>query len=180
MKRLSVKRRTKQKDPDLDAESAETLIWTCSACGADNPDSRQTCVSCGGDRAGDSATPKPVEPTVEPIIEPAEEPEPLEAPEPEKTDAEETVVQAVFPRHLFSQALAPREFWLFCWLYYWFYRRFYRLRRRRIPKLCLRRMTRKSVLSLDYQPRTRSKSRLEFQQIPRPDRVLLLRPTFHR
>lgn len=95
MKRLSVKRRTKQKDPDLDVESAETLIWTCSACGADNPDSRQTCVSCGGDRAGDSATPKPIEPkrepTVEPTIEPAEdEPEPLEAPEPEKTDAEET------------------------------------------------------------------------------------------
>jgi FHA domain/Zn-finger in Ran binding protein and others len=90
MKRLSIKHKAKQKDPDLDADSAETLIWTCSACGADNPDSKQTCVSCGGDRAGDSATPKPVEPIVEPAIEPTEEPEPLEAQEPEKTDAEET------------------------------------------------------------------------------------------
>jgi FHA domain/Zn-finger in Ran binding protein and others len=81
-----MKRKTKQKDPDLDAESAETLIWTCSACGADNPDSKQKCVSCGGDRAGDSATQKPVEPMAEPL----EEPEPLEAPEPEKTDTEET------------------------------------------------------------------------------------------
>jgi FHA domain-containing protein/zinc finger protein len=90
MKRLSIKHKAKQKDPDLDADSAETLIWTCSACGADNPDSKQTCVSCGGDRAGDSATPKPVEPTMEPTIEPTEEPEPLEAPEPEKTDTEET------------------------------------------------------------------------------------------
>ncbi len=58
----------------------------------DNPDSKQTCVSCGGDRAGDSAAPKPIEPIVEPTIEPAaeEEPEPLEAPEQEKTDVEET------------------------------------------------------------------------------------------
>jgi pSer/pThr/pTyr-binding forkhead associated (FHA) protein len=86
MKRLSMKRKTKPKDPDLDAESAETLIWTCSACGADNPDSKQTCISCGGDRAGDSAAPKPMEPTEEP----KEEPEPLEAPEPEKIDSEET------------------------------------------------------------------------------------------
>jgi pSer/pThr/pTyr-binding forkhead associated (FHA) protein len=86
MKRLSMKRKTKPKDPDLDAESAETLIWTCSACGADNPDSKQTCISCGGDRAGDSATPKPIEPTEEP----KGEPEPLEAPEPEKIDSEET------------------------------------------------------------------------------------------
>ncbi len=85
-----MKRKTKPKDPDLDADSAETLIWTCSACGADNPDSKQTCISCGGDRAGDSATPKPVEPTVEPTMEPAEEPEPLEAPEPEKIESEET------------------------------------------------------------------------------------------
>src|SRR5207249_11088512 len=82
--------KAKQKDPDLDADSAETLIWTCSACGADNPDSKQTCVSCGGDRAGDSATPRPIEPAVEPTIEPAEEPDPLEAPEPETTDAEAT------------------------------------------------------------------------------------------
>ena len=92
MKRPSIKHKAKAKDPDLDAESAETLIWTCSACGADNPDSKQTCVSCGGDRAGDSAAPKPIEPIVEPTIEPAaeEEPEPLEAPEQEKTDVEET------------------------------------------------------------------------------------------
>src|SRR5712664_2181047 len=55
MKRLTMKRKTKQKDPDLDAESAETLIWTCSACGADNPDSKQSCISCGGARAGDTA-----------------------------------------------------------------------------------------------------------------------------
>jgi hypothetical protein len=80
------KMKTKPKDPDLDADSAETLIWTCSACGADNPDSKQKCVSCGGDRAGDSATPKPLEPT----MEPTEEPEPLEAPEPEKIEPEET------------------------------------------------------------------------------------------
>jgi len=85
-----MKRKTKPKDPDLDADSAETLIWTCSACGADNPDSKQTCISCGGDRAGDSATPKPMEPTVEPTMEPPEEPEPLEAPEPEKIESEET------------------------------------------------------------------------------------------
>jgi hypothetical protein len=90
MKRPSMKRGTKQKDPDLDAESAETLIWTCSACGADNPDSKQSCISCGGDRAGDTATPKPVEPTVEPTIERSEEPEPLEASEPDKTDTDET------------------------------------------------------------------------------------------
>ncbi len=65
MKRPSMKRKTKQKDPDLDAESAETLIWTCSACGADNPDSKQACISCGGARAGDTATPKPAEPLEE-------------------------------------------------------------------------------------------------------------------
>ncbi len=59
MKRKS---RAKAKDPDLDADSAETMIWTCSACGVDNPDSKQTCISCGGDRAGDSAAPKPKEP----------------------------------------------------------------------------------------------------------------------
>jgi FHA domain-containing protein/zinc finger protein len=81
-----MKRKSKPKDPDLDADSAETLIWTCSACGADNPDSKQKCVSCGGDRAGDSATPKPIEPA----MEPTEKPEPLEAPEPEKIEAEET------------------------------------------------------------------------------------------
>jgi len=53
------KTKAKPKDPDLDADSAETLVWTCSACGADNPDSKQKCVACGGDRAGDSASPKP-------------------------------------------------------------------------------------------------------------------------
>jgi pSer/pThr/pTyr-binding forkhead associated (FHA) protein len=94
MKRPSMKRRTKQKDPDLDAESAETLIWTCSACGADNPDSKQSCISCGGDRAGDTATPKAAEPLEEREPEELEKPEPLEAAEsekePEKTDTEET------------------------------------------------------------------------------------------
>jgi FHA domain/Zn-finger in Ran binding protein and others len=89
MKRPTMKRKTRPKEPDLDADSAETLIWTCSACGADNPDSRQTCISCGGDRAGDSATPKPIEPMVKPTDEPTEEPEPIEAPEPEKIDTEE-------------------------------------------------------------------------------------------
>jgi hypothetical protein len=85
-----MKRKTKQKDPDLDAESAETLIWTCSACGADNPDSKQACISCGGARAGDTATPKPAEPLEEQEPKELEEPEPLEASEPEKIDAEET------------------------------------------------------------------------------------------
>jgi FHA domain-containing protein/zinc finger protein len=89
MKRLTIKRKTRQKEPELDADSAETLIWTCSACGADNPDSRQICISCGGDRAGDSATPKPIEPTVKPIDEPTEEPELIEAPESEKVETEE-------------------------------------------------------------------------------------------
>src|SRR6266702_459935 len=90
MKRPSMKRKTKQKDPDLDAESAETLIWTCSACGADNPDSKQACISCGGARAGDTATPKPAEPLEEQEPKELEEPEPLEASEPEKIHAEET------------------------------------------------------------------------------------------
>jgi FHA domain/Zn-finger in Ran binding protein and others len=98
MKRPSMKRKAKQKDPDLDAESAETLIWTCSACGVDNPDSRQSCISCGGARAGDTATPKAPEPVEEP--EPEEhvehdEPEPLEAKEPEKAEAEETPPEPV-------------------------------------------------------------------------------------
>jgi hypothetical protein len=91
LKRLSMKRKAKQKDPDLDAESAETLIWTCSACGADNPDSKQSCISCGGDRAGDSATPKPVQPREEP--EPIEAPE--EAPEPEKVEPEGTFPEPI-------------------------------------------------------------------------------------
>src|SRR5712664_3446838 len=90
MKRLTMKRKTKQKDPDLDAESAETLIWTCSACGADNPDSKQSCISCGGARAGDTATPKAPEPVEEQEPKELDEPEPLEASEPEKIDAEET------------------------------------------------------------------------------------------
>jgi len=64
-----MKRKAKQKGPDLDAESAETLVWTCSACGADNPDSRQKCVSCGGDRAGDSAVPRKPEPEIEPDVD---------------------------------------------------------------------------------------------------------------
>jgi FHA domain/Zn-finger in Ran binding protein and others len=92
MKRPSMKRKVKQKDPDLDAESAETLIWTCSACGVDNPDSRQSCISCGGARAGDTATPKAPEPVEEPEPEEHEEhdePELLEATEPEKAVAEE-------------------------------------------------------------------------------------------
>ena len=91
MKRPSMKRRTKQKDPDLDAESAETLIWTCSACGADNPDSRQTCISCGGARAGDTATPKPAEPLAEREPDEHDEPEPLEAGEPEIAEPEEKI-----------------------------------------------------------------------------------------
>jgi predicted component of type VI protein secretion system len=99
MKRPSIKRRTRQKDPDLDAESAETLIWTCSACGADNPDSKQSCISCGGDRAGDSATPKAAEPLEEREPEELKEPEPLETAEPEKDsekiDAEETSPEPV-------------------------------------------------------------------------------------
>ena len=90
MKRPSMKRKTKQKDPDLDVESVETLIWTCSACGADNPDSKQSCISCGGARAGDTATPKAEEPLEEQEPKELEEPEPLEASEPEKIDAEET------------------------------------------------------------------------------------------
>ncbi|HEV2120437.1 MAG TPA: FHA domain-containing protein [Candidatus Bathyarchaeia archaeon] len=90
MKRPSIKRKAKQKDPDLDAESVETLIWTCSACGADNPDSKQSCISCGGARAGDTATPKAAESLEERGPEEPEEPEPLEAPEAEKTDVEET------------------------------------------------------------------------------------------
>jgi len=84
-----MKRRNRQKDPDLDVESAETLVWTCSACGADNPDSKQSCISCGGDRAGDTATPKAAEPLEEREPEELKEPEPLEASEPENTDAEE-------------------------------------------------------------------------------------------
>jgi hypothetical protein len=99
MKRPSIKRRTRQKDPDLDAESAETLIWTCSACGADNPDSKQSCISCGGDRAGDTATPKAPEPIEEQEPEELKEPEPLEATEPEegskKVDTEETSPEPV-------------------------------------------------------------------------------------
>src|SRR5437870_10578597 len=91
MKRPSMKRKSKQKDPDLDAESAETLIWTCSACGADNPDSKQACISCGGARAGDTATPKAPEPLEEQEQKELEEPEPLEASEHEKIDAEETL-----------------------------------------------------------------------------------------
>jgi pSer/pThr/pTyr-binding forkhead associated (FHA) protein len=93
-----MKRKVKQKDPDLDAESVETLIWTCSACGADNPDSKQSCISCGGARAGDTATPKPIEPLEEPEPEQHEqpdEPEPLEATEPEKEEAEETPPEPV-------------------------------------------------------------------------------------
>jgi len=90
MKRPSIKRKTKPKDPDLDAESAETLIWTCSACGVDNPDSKQSCISCGGARAGDTATPKAPEPVEEQEPKELEEPEPLEASEPEKIGAEET------------------------------------------------------------------------------------------
>jgi pSer/pThr/pTyr-binding forkhead associated (FHA) protein len=85
-----MKRKTKQKDPDLDAESAETLIWTCSACGADNPDSKQSCISCGGARAGDTAIPKAPEPIEEQEPKELDEPEPLEASEPEKIEAEET------------------------------------------------------------------------------------------
>jgi hypothetical protein len=76
-----MRRKTKQKDPDLDVESAETLIWACSACGADNPDSRQKCVSCGGDRAGDSAVPKAREPDIEPDVEAQDESDDFEAPE---------------------------------------------------------------------------------------------------
>ncbi|HZY47752.1 MAG TPA: FHA domain-containing protein [Candidatus Bathyarchaeia archaeon] len=81
-KSVIMKRKTKAKpkDPDLDAESAETLIWTCSACGADNPDSKQKCISCGGDRAGDSAMPKPKEPR--------DETADFEAPKPEKTESD--------------------------------------------------------------------------------------------
>src|SRR5947208_9424168 len=90
MKRPCMKRKTKPKDPDLDAESAETLIWTCSACGVDNPDSKQSCISCGGARAGDTATPKPPEPVEEQEPKELEEPEPLEASEPEKIGAEES------------------------------------------------------------------------------------------
>src|SRR5436853_7934605 len=90
MKRPSMKRKTKQKDPDLDAESVETLIWTCSACGADNPDSKQSCISCSGARAGDTATPKAADPLEEQEPKELKEPEPLETSEPEKTDAEET------------------------------------------------------------------------------------------
>jgi hypothetical protein len=74
------KAKSKPKDPDLDVENAETLVWTCSACGADNPDSRQKCVSCGGDRAGDTATPKPKD-------EPADELENFEAPKHDKVDS---------------------------------------------------------------------------------------------
>ena len=74
------KTKSKPKDPDLDVENAETLIWTCSACGADNPDSKQKCISCGGDRAGDTATPKPKES--------ADELENFEAPQHDKLDSE--------------------------------------------------------------------------------------------
>lgn len=98
MKRPSMKRKTKPKDPDLDAESVETLIWTCSACGADNPDSKQSCISCGGDRAGDTAAPKPAEPLEEREPEELKEPEPLETAEPagpEKIDADETSPEPV-------------------------------------------------------------------------------------
>jgi pSer/pThr/pTyr-binding forkhead associated (FHA) protein len=84
-----MKRKAKQKDPDLDAESVETLIWTCSACGADNPDSKQSCISCGGARAGDTATPMAAIPLEQQEPKELEEPEPLEASEPEKIDVEE-------------------------------------------------------------------------------------------
>ena len=77
------KAKSKPKDPDLDVEDAETLVWTCSACGADNPDSRQKCISCGGDRAGDTATPKPKD-------EPADELENFEAPKRDKTESDTT------------------------------------------------------------------------------------------
>src|SRR5207244_6001968 len=90
MKRPSMKRKTKPKDPDLDAESAETLIWTCSACGVDNPDSKQSCISCGGARAGDTATPNPPEPVEEQEPKELEEPEPLQASRPDKIAAEES------------------------------------------------------------------------------------------
>src|SRR5947207_13677321 len=90
MKRPSMKRKTKQKDPDLDVESVETLVWTCSACGADNPDSKQSCISCGRARAGDTAAPTAPEPAEEPEPKELEEPEPLEASELEKIDAAAT------------------------------------------------------------------------------------------
>src|SRR5436853_7180311 len=90
MKRPSMKRKTKQKDPDLDAQSVETLILTCSACWADNPDYKQSCISCGGARAGDTATPKAADPLEEQEPKELKEPEPIETPEPEKIDSEET------------------------------------------------------------------------------------------
>jgi len=90
MKRPSMKHKTKQKDPDLDAESAETLIWTCSACGAT--------ILTLNNHASPAAepeleTPRPRRPQnqlKEQEPKELEEPEPLEASEPEKIDSEET------------------------------------------------------------------------------------------
>jgi FHA domain len=108
MKRPSMKRKAKPKDPDLDAESVETLVWTCSACGADNPDSKQSCISCGGARAGDTATPKAAEPIEEREPAEPEEPEPLEAQEPEKVEAEETTPEPpIFSFDTIGKSLEP-------------------------------------------------------------------------
>jgi hypothetical protein len=69
------------------------MTWTCSACGADNDGSVQICEECGGDRAGDVATPKrPESDTFEDNIRlPETVPDDLEGEKREDEEDEEAV-----------------------------------------------------------------------------------------
>lgn len=81
------------KDVALKVERGGTLTWKCSACGADNDAFLQFCNECGGERAGDPATPK--RPESETFEDRVVLPKPSPEPEPEDIEGEEQADEAV-------------------------------------------------------------------------------------